>query len=207
MRWQDAGAPRLHVIDLDGAFTGEPVNLKTVEKIVSVIKIPVQLGGGVRNIETIKKVLDTGVERVILGTAAIENTKLITQAFQIYGEAIIIGVDARNGNVSIKGWQETSEIEAESLIKHLVDLGALRFICTDINKDGTLKGPNYAALARVKKAVSLPIIAAGGVASIEHLKKLASMGLEGAIIGKALYTGSIDLKQALIHFSSKNHFT
>ncbi|MDZ4246033.1 MAG: 1-(5-phosphoribosyl)-5-[(5-phosphoribosylamino)methylideneamino]imidazole-4-carboxamide isomerase [Dehalococcoidia bacterium] len=201
IRWQEAGAARLHVVDLDGAAKGMPVNLKVVEKIVSAVKIPVQLGGGIREMETIREVLSAGVQRVILGTVALENPELVQSACRTFNEAIVVGVDARDGNVSIKGWKETSDTNAEEFMKKLVSLGVRRFIYTDIARDGTLKGPNFDAFVRLKRAVAVPIIASGGISSIGHLKKLASLGVEGAIVGIALYTGAINLEKAIASMS------
>ncbi len=147
--------------------------------------------------ETIKKALDMGVQRVILGTAAIEDTGLVAEACAKYGPAIIVGIDSRDGIVSIKGWTAQSKMRPEELIQKMVPLGAQRFICTDISTDGTLKGPNLEALAHLKKVTTLPLIASGGVSSLEHLKKLAAMGMEGAIVGKAFYTGDLDPKEVL----------
>ena len=197
LRWQELGASRLHVIDLDAAATGEPVNWHVVQQIASNLKIPVQLGGGMRRLDTIKKALDMGVQRVILGTAAIEDAGLVAEACAKYGPAIIIGIDARDGIVSTKGWTAPSEMKAEELILKMAPLGAPRFICTDISRDGTLKGPNLRALAQLKKVTTLPLIASGGVSSLEHLKKLAALEMEGAIVGKAFYTGDLDPGEVL----------
>lgn len=197
LRWQKLGASRLHVVDLDAAARGEPINWHVVQPIVSGLKIPIELGGGMRRLETIKKALDMGVQRVILGTAAIEDEGLVASACSKYGPAVIIGIDARDGIVSTKGWTARSRITPEELIHKMVPLGAQRFICTDIKTDGTLEGPNLKALASLKKVTSLPIIASGGVSSLEHLEKLAAMGMEGAIVGKAFYTGDLDPKEVL----------
>lgn len=197
LRWQELGASRLHVVDLDGAAKGEPVNWPVVQQIVSNLKIPVQLGGGMRRLETVKKALDMGAQRVILGTVAIEDTGLVTEACARYGPAIIIGIDARDGIVSTRGWTTQSKMSAEELIVAMAALGAQRFICTDISTDGTLQGPNFEALAHLKKVTSLPLIASGGVSSLDHLEKLAALGVEGAIVGKAFYTGDLDPEKVL----------
>ncbi len=185
------------MVDLDGAAAGEPRNWPVIEEIVASIKAPIELGGGLRTLDTIKKALDRGVQRVVLGTAAIENVSLVKQACATYGEAIVIGVDARDGLVSVKGWKSGSKITPEELIRSTAALGAKRFIFTDISQDGTLKGPNFAALTSIKKATPLPVIASGGVSKMEHLEKLAKLDVEGVIIGRAFYTGALDPAEVL----------
>ena len=195
------GAPRLHIVDLDGAATGELRNLDIIREIASAILIPTQLGGGIRDLETIKSLLKAGIERVILGTAAVENPELIKEACQKFRESIIIGIDAREGRIAIKGWQWETELKAIEFAESMIELGARRFIYTDINRDGTLTEPNFAATAELIDAIGAPVIAAGGVSSINHLKMLEKLGVEGAIAGKALYTGDINLRQALAAIS------
>lgn len=196
-KWESLGASRLHIVDLDGAARGEPCNLTVVEGIVRAVGIPVQLGGGMRTIAAVESVLALGVKRAILGTAAVEEPELVAEACRRFGEAIIVGVDARNGYVATRGWKEGTRITAITLIKRMAALGVPRFIYTDAARDGTLTEPNFAAIVELLMETSLPIIAAGGIASVEHLKRLAALGVEGAIVGKALYAGSIDLREAL----------
>ena len=197
LRWQSLGAPRLHIVDLDGAASGEPGNLDVVREIVNAVLIPTQLGGGIRYPETIKELLKAGVERVILGTAAVENPGLVEEACRKFKESIIVGIDAREGYIAIHGWRQQTELSAIELIESMVKIGVKRFIYTDISRDGTLTEPNFAAIAELLAAVRKPIIAAGGISSLGHLRVLKQLGVEGAVVGKALYTGDIDLKQAL----------
>ena len=197
LKWQSMGAPRLHIVDLDGAATGEIGNMDIIREIAGAVLIPTQLGGGIRDMETVEKLLKVGIERVILGTAAVENPGLVEQACHNFGEAIIIGVDALRGHVATHGWSTGTELDAVEFTRSMVQIGAKRFIYTDINRDGTLTEPNFAAIGEMVNAVRRPIIASGGVSTINHLTMLKKLGAEGAIVGRALYTGDIDLKQAL----------
>jgi phosphoribosylformimino-5-aminoimidazole carboxamide ribotide isomerase len=197
LQWQSLGAPRLHIVDLDGAFGGELYNLDIITEIASAALVPTQLGGGIRRLETIEQMLKAGVERVILGTAAVEDQELIKQACQRFRESVIVGIDAREGYVSTHGWRKETELGAIELAQSMVELGVRRFIYTDISRDGTLTEPNFSAIAELINAIEQPVIAAGGISSLNHLNILKTLGAEGAIIGKALYTGDIDLKQAL----------
>ncbi len=197
LQWQSMGAPRLHIVDLDGAAIGELYNLDIIKEIASAVLVPIQLGGGIRQLETVKQLLKTGIERVILGTAAVENPELIKEACRKFSESIIISIDAWQGRIATHGWRQRTELEATEFAKSMVKLGVKRFIYTDISRDGTLTEPNFATIADLVNTISLPIIAAGGISSLEHLKKLKSLGVEAAIVGKALYTGDINLKQAL----------
>ena len=200
VRWAGLGARWLHVVDLDGAKLGEPVNLDIVERIASSTNASVQVGGGVRSIETARRVLSVGADRVLIGTAAIENPEVAREACERFGpESVIVSVDARDGYVALKGWTETSAVRAIDLVADLMAVGVLRFMYTDIARDGTLTEPNFSAVqALVPQAPSL--LAAGGISSLGHLKRLASLGVEGAIVGTAVYTGSIDLREAVQHF-------
>ena len=191
------GAPRLHLVDLDGAQTGAVTNLQVIKEIVSSVLIPTELGGGIRSLETIEQALKTGVERVIVGTAAIEDPELVAESCRRFGDAIAVGVDARDGKVATHGWLKQTEIPATEFIKSMVRLGVKRFIYTDINRDGTLTEPNFSAIFEVMDTTRLPIIASGGISKLTHLQILKRLGVSGAIIGKALYTGDINLKQAL----------
>jgi phosphoribosylformimino-5-aminoimidazole carboxamide ribotide isomerase len=195
------GAPRLHVVDLDGAASGEIRNLEIIRDIARAILIPVQLGGGIRDIETIEALLKAGIERVILGTAAVEDPRLVTEACHRFRDSIIVGIDVRDGYVATRGWVKNTGQTAVELAKSMVQAGVRRFIYTDISRDGTLTEPNFSAIAEMIDAIGLPVIAAGGIASINHLKMLGKLGAEGAIVGKALYTGNINLKQALNEIS------
>jgi phosphoribosylformimino-5-aminoimidazole carboxamide ribotide isomerase len=201
LKWQSMGAPRLHIVDLDGAATGEIRNLEIIREIAEAILIPTQLGGGIRDLDTIQSLLKAGVERVILGTAAVENPALVKEACRKFRESIVIGIDAREGRVAIKGWQRDTDLMAIEFAESMIELGARRFIYTDINRDGTLTEPNFAAIAELVEAIQVPVIAAGGISSINHLKMLDKLGVEGAITGKALYTGDINLKEALAAIS------
>jgi len=201
LKWQAKGAPRLHVVDLDGAAAGEMRNIDIIREIARAILIPVQLGGGIRSLETIKKVLKEGVERVVLGTAAVENAELVTEACRKFRDSIVVSVDANEGLVAVQGWHRTTELTALAFIRAMTKLGVKRFIYTDINRDGTLTEPNFDAISEVIDSTRAPVIAAGGVSSLNHLKMLEKLGAEGAIVGRALYTGNIDLKQAIAAIS------
>ena len=197
MQWQSLGAPRLHIVDLDGAVRGEVYNLDIITQIASVVLVPTQLGGGIRQLETVRQMLKAGIERVVLGTAAVEDPQLIEQACHKFSDSIIVSIDAREGYISIHGWRQETELRAIEFAQSMVKLGVRRFIYTDINRDGTLTEPNFAAIYELVNAVQRPVIAAGGISSLNHLRMLKALGVEGAIVGKALYTGDIDLKQAL----------
>ncbi len=197
LEWQSLGAPRLHIVDLDGAIGGEVYNLDIITEIASAALVPTQLGGGIRQLETIEQLLKAGIERVILGTAAVEDQGLIKQACQRFRESIIVGIDAREGYIATHGWRQETELGAVEFAQSMVELGVRRFIYTDINRDGTLTEPNFSAIAELINAVKTPVIASGGISSLNHLKMLKSLGVEGAIVGKALYTGDIDLKEAI----------
>jgi len=197
LKWQSMGAPRLHLVDLDGAATGEIRNLGIIRDITKAMLIPIQLGGGIRDIETVQALLKAGIERVILGTAAVENPLLVAEACRRFRESIIVGIDAREGLVATHGWVKDSDIDAVSLAKSMAQIGVRRFIYTDINRDGTLTEPNFTAIDEMIDTIDLPVIASGGISSLKHLRMLRKLGAEGAIVGKALYTGDINLKQAL----------
>ncbi|MFQ5987759.1 MAG: 1-(5-phosphoribosyl)-5-[(5-phosphoribosylamino)methylideneamino]imidazole-4-carboxamide isomerase [Dehalococcoidia bacterium] len=195
--WQSLGAPRLHIVDLDGAYEGELCHASLVAEMVRSVKIRLQVGGGLRRLEAVEQVLEFGVERAILGTAAIEGIALIREACQRFGERVIVSIDARDGFVATHGWRERTTITAIELVESMASLGVKRFIYTDIARDGTLTEPNFGAIADLLGKTSLPVIASGGISSLEHLKRLAGLGVEGVIVGRALYTGDIDLKEAL----------
>jgi phosphoribosylformimino-5-aminoimidazole carboxamide ribotide isomerase len=197
LKWQSVGAPRLHIVDLDGAASGEIRNREIIKNIARAILVPVQLGGGIRDLETIKTLLKDGIERVILGTAAVEDPALVIEACEHFRESIAVSIDARDGIVATHGWVKVTDRTAVALAKTMAQVGVARFIYTDINRDGTLTEPNFSAIAEMIEAIELPIIAAGGISTVNHLKMLKKLGAEGAIVGKALYTGGINLKQAL----------
>jgi phosphoribosylformimino-5-aminoimidazole carboxamide ribotide isomerase len=195
--WQSLGAPRLHLVDLDGAAKGEPCHLALIGRIAAAVKIPVQVGGGIRSMETIRRLLDLGVQRVILGTAAAEDPDLVREACRQFGQAIIVGVDARDGYVATRGWLQKTTVTASEMVRQMAGLGAKRLICTDILRDGTLTQPNFAVIAELVAKPGVAIIASGGVASIEHITRLGRLGVEGVIVGRALYTGDVKLEEAL----------
>jgi phosphoribosylformimino-5-aminoimidazole carboxamide ribotide isomerase len=199
-RWQKEGAEFLHVVDLDGAFRKGPQNTEAVRRILARVNIPVQLGGGVRNMKTISTLLDLGVNRVILGTEAIRNPSMVKQACQTFPGKIIVGIDARQGKVAIEGWTQTTNQGAVEMAKGLEGFGVAGIVFTDIQKDGMKDGPNIEETRRMAEAVSIPIIASGGVSDINDIKALAAlepMGVVGVITGRALYDGRLDLKEAL----------
>jgi len=196
-RWESQGASRLHVVDLDGAAGGEPRHLSMIAQIAATLRIPVQVGGGIRRMETIEQYVKAGVKRVVLGTAAVENPGLVKEACQVFGEAIVLGVDARDGFVAVRGWKDKTTVLAADMIEQMEALGARRFIYTDVARDGTLTEPNFQAISELMTRARSPIIASGGVTSVDHLVRLSQLGVEGAIIGRALYTGDIVLDRAL----------
>ena len=196
----DAGAKWLHVVDLNGAFSGRPVNEDAVSGILDRIDIPVQLGGGIRDMQTIDFWLDRGVRRVILGTVAVRDPDLVKQACKRHPDRVVVGIDARDGMVAVEGWTELSEITGLELAKEFEDCGVAAIIYTDIARDGAMDGPNIEATVGLANAVSVPVIASGGVSSLEDLEALKAAGtglLEGVISGRALYDGRIDLAAAV----------
>jgi len=202
-RWESLGASRLHVVDLDGAASGEPRHLSVIARLAGALHIPVQVGGGIRRMETIEQYVRAGVKRVVLGTAAVENPQLVKEACQVFGDAIVIGVDARDGFVTIRGWKDKTTVLAADMIEQMEVLGATRFIYTDVGRDGTLTEPNFQSISELVTKAKSPIIASGGVTSIDHLVRLSQLGVEGAIIGRALYTGDILLDRALAALKEK----
>jgi phosphoribosylformimino-5-aminoimidazole carboxamide ribotide isomerase len=196
-QWQAQGARKLHVIDLDGAASGQPKNLLIVESIVKQTGLPIQLGGGIRDEATVKKLLDIGIQRVILGTVAIEIPGLVKELCRKYKQAIIVSIDARDGFVATRGWKQNTEVLALKLAQDMSKLGVQRILYTDIKRDGTLTEPNYPAITDLLNKVKLKVIAAGGISAISHLQKLNKLGVEAVVVGKALYTGNINLREAL----------
>lgn len=200
LRWEAMGAQRLHVVDLDGAFKGVPQNLEIISEIVQAIKIPIQVGGGIRSFEAVQKILQLGVERVILGTAAILNPDLVARCAKEYGERIIVGIDGKNGQVAIEGWESTVEMTVEEFAQIVAQLGVGEVVFTDTRRDGTLRGPNLEATKQLAITSGLKVIVSGGVSSLEDLvalKELRQYGVHGVIMGKALYSGAISLSEAL----------
>ncbi|HUU54333.1 MAG TPA: 1-(5-phosphoribosyl)-5-[(5-phosphoribosylamino)methylideneamino]imidazole-4-carboxamide isomerase [Armatimonadota bacterium] len=196
MHWESLGARRLHVVDLDGAREGEPKNLPVVAEICASVKIPVQLGGGIRDVSIARQALDVGVQRVIVGTAVLEPEAAARFAGDL-GEAVVAGIDARDGFVAVRGWLDTTQIRAIDLAKKLVDLGLRWLVFTDIATDGMLGGPNVPALREMVAAVDASVIASGGIASVDDLLAARRAGAAGAIVGTALYTGKLNLREAL----------
>ncbi|MYD50679.1 MAG: 1-(5-phosphoribosyl)-5-[(5-phosphoribosylamino)methylideneamino]imidazole-4-carboxamide isomerase [Dehalococcoidia bacterium] len=197
-RWLDLGATRLHVVDLDGAKTGEQVNIDLVGQIAAISHVPVQLGGAIRTIEAAQRAIDRGVERVIVGTAAIENEEFVGELCERIGpERVVVGIDARNGYVAVRGWTEESGTPVRNLVARMEASGVRRIIYTDISRDGTRTEPNFQQVDELLSATTLRILVAGGVSRIDHLRRLAEMGVEGAIIGTAAYTGDIDMRVAI----------
>ena len=198
--WKHDGAKRLHVIDLDGAFSGKLANLDYVKDIIKATDLKVQVGGGIRDLKTIEKVLDMGVTSVILGTSVVQDKDFVKAAVKEYGKAIIAGIDAKKGMAAIKGWKQVTKVNAIDLAKEMVDMGIGQIIFTDIQRDGMLEGPNFKSAKDLAMAVKVPVIISGGISSyrdIEHAKRLEKYGIISVIIGKALYTGKVDLKQAI----------
>ena len=202
LTWYSQGARWLHIVDLDGAVAGEPQNTEVVEEIVKETGLLIELGGGIRQEEVAKKVLRLGVSRIILGTAAIENRDLVKKLCQQFGEAIAVSLDARDSQIAIHGWQKNTTFEVLQLSREMADAGVRRFIYTDIKRDGTLTEPNFDMIKRLLTETNVPVIVAGGISQLEHLRRLTELGVEGAIIGKALYTGDINLSQAIINFGT-----
>jgi phosphoribosylformimino-5-aminoimidazole carboxamide ribotide isomerase len=198
--FEKQGFEYLHVVDLDGAFAGKPVNAGAVEKILATVKMPVQLGGGVRDMKTVEGWLGKGIRRVIIGTAAVRDPALVKQAAKAFPGRVAVGLDARDGKVAVAGWAETSEMSALDIARRFEDAGVAAIIYTDISRDGLLKGLNLDATIALAEAVSIPVIASGGLASLDDIKALLTpraRKLEGAITGRALYDGRLDAAAAL----------
>ena len=196
-KFKDAGATHIHLVDLEGAKTGETPNLETVKAILAATDLFAEVGGGIRSMEIIDRYVEAGVSRVILGTAAVTNPELIAKAVQKHGDKIAVGVDIKDGCVAIKGWTESSGLDAFAFCEKMQKMGVSTLICTDISKDGMMQGTNRELYKTLSERFSLQIVASGGVSSLEDIQALAAMNLYGAIIGKAYYTGAIDLKEAL----------
>lgn len=197
VKFEQMGAQYLHVVDLDGARLGHPQNIAVVSEMAVRLGIPIQLGGGIRTIETMEIVLCKGVERVILGTSAVNDQELVKKAVQSFGNNLAVAIDAKDGLVAIEGWAKTSSFTAVGFARKMEELGAKVIIYTDISRDGMLKGPNLKAMEEMVKAVKIDVIASGGVTNLQDIKNLKEIGVSGAIVGKALYTGDVDLKEAI----------
>ena len=199
-RWEDEGAEIIHVVDLDGAVGKRPQNVDTIRKIIEAVNVPVQVGGGIRNKETIRMYMDIGVGKVIIGTEAIRNPALVEAACREFPDQIVVGIDARNGKVAIEGWTETTAVDASDLAKTFENSGVAAINFTDIYRDGMQTGPNIEKTRRLAESVSIPVVASGGVSTIDdiiNLIPLKKAGLVGVITGKALYEGTLKLKEAI----------
>jgi len=200
IKWDEEGAELIHVIDLDGAFEKSPQNLNSIKKIIENVKADVQVGGGIRDKKTIRMFIDLGAKRVIIGTEAIKNPKLVKDACKEFPGRIVVGIDARNGMVAIEGWTETTKIKAIDLAKQFEDCGVAAINFTDIYRDGMQTGPNIKETMVIAQNVSIPVVASGGVSTIEDIKKLIQLkkfGVAGIITGRALYSGNLNLKEAI----------
>lgn len=195
--FKKCGAEYIHMVDLDGALKGKGVNIDLVSKVIEEVKVPIELGGGIRDIETIDYLIQKGISRVILGTAALNNPKLVKESVNKYGEKIAVGIDAKNGYVAVDGWLNISKVDYVDFAKEMEAIGVKNIIFTDISRDGTLTGPNIDALEKLKENVSCDITASGGIKSIDDVKKIKEMNLYGVIIGKAIYSKTIDLKEVV----------
>jgi phosphoribosylformimino-5-aminoimidazole carboxamide ribotide isomerase len=197
LKFAAKGSEYLHMVDLDGALTGTIENLNSINKVMKDVGIPIQLGGGIRSLATIDMLIEKGLSRVILGTAALNNPALVKEALKKFGDKIAVGIDARDGYVAVEGWKTSSKIEYIDFAKEMESLGVKTIIFTDISRDGTLTGPNFYATGKMNDMVSCNIIASGGMKCIEDIKRLKKMNMYGAIIGKALYSGDISLEDAI----------
>jgi phosphoribosylformimino-5-aminoimidazole carboxamide ribotide isomerase len=197
-RWESCSARLLHVVDLDGAFTGDQKNIESIRRIREAVKMDIEVGGGIRDIERIDLLISIGINRVILGTVAIEKPELVKEACRKYPGKVLVGIDAKSGFVAVKGWVEVTHIGAKELALKMQDYGASGIIYTDISKDGMMTGPNIEATRELVETLNIPVIASGGVSSIDDIKNLMTIkNLWGAITGKAIYSGAIDLKEAI----------
>ncbi|MDF2504818.1 MULTISPECIES: 1-(5-phosphoribosyl)-5-[(5-phosphoribosylamino)methylideneamino]imidazole-4-carboxamide isomerase [Clostridium] len=198
MGFKKSGAEYIHMVDLDGALNGEIKNLSIISEVIKNVNIPVELGGGIRNMETVDMLVETGVSRVILGTAALKDMEFVKKAVKKYGEKIAVGIDAKNEKVAVNGWVNVSDVDYIDFAQQMESMGVKTIIFTDISKDGTLQGPNLEQLEKIQKSVSCNIIASGGIKTVEDLKSIKNMEIYGAITGKAIYSGNINLSEAII---------
>lgn len=198
MKWADCGARLLHLVDLDGAFSGEQKNIDIIRAVRKAVQIPIELGGGIRDISTIDMLVSIGIDRVIVGTSAAENPDMLKEACQKYPGQVLVGIDAKDGRVAVKGWVEITELDAVGFAREVERFGIAGIIYTDISRDGMLVGPNLDAMTRMVRSVKVPVIASGGVSNIGDIKNLLQIGdLWGVITGKALYSGALDLREAI----------
>lgn len=198
LRWQEQGGPRLHVVDLDGAATGEPAHLEIITAIVAALDIPVQVGGGIRSAATALAWLEAGVERVVIGTAAVRNPDMVRDVCRDHGsQRVVVSIDAREGMVALQGWTEASEVSVLELAHRMAGLGVERLLYTDIARDGMLTGPDTDTNARLVRETGMAVLASGGVSSVEDIRQLTATGAEGVIVGRALYTGAVSLPEAI----------
>lgn len=198
IKFKEAGAEYIHMVDLDGALKGKGINYGIVSEVVKNVDIPVELGGGIRDIETIDYLISIGLNRVILGTAALRNPELTKSAVKKYGDKIAVGIDAKDGYIAVDGWTNVSKVNYLDFAKEMENIGIKTIIFTDISKDGTLQGPNLEQLEKINNSVSCNIIASGGIKNIDDLKAIKDMNIYGAITGKAIYSGAINLKEAIM---------
>ena len=197
-KWVDLGANRLHVVDLDGAREGEPVNIEIISKMISSTLVPVQIGGGVRSLEVAERLINIGADRVMIGTVAVKQPELVEQICSVISpESVVISVDTRNGYLASDGWTNTSNLTTSNLVSRLSQLGAVRFMHTDIDRDGTLTEPNFSAIKTMLASKAKKLLVAGGISTIEHLVQLSQLDVEGAILGTSIYTGRIDFHKAI----------
>ncbi len=202
--WEDAGAKWIHVVDLDGAFQGKPKNYNVIKSIVEAVSCPVQVGGGIRNIDTVREYIAMGVKRVILGTAAFSDQEFLKNACSEYPQEIAVGIDTKDGKIAVKGWTEVIDQSTEQVMQNMREAGVSVILNTNVDRDGTMEGINIEGAKEFIESSSIPVIASGGIATMEDLEKLASiehLGLYGAILGKSIYTGSINLKEAIQRYS------
>lgn len=197
LKWEREGAQYLHIIDLDGARTGKPQNFRIISDVAARLGIPVQMGGGIRSIDTIELIISRGVQRVILGTSAVRDPALVKSVLGTFEHNVAIAIDARDGMVAVEGWAKTSSFTAVGFAKKMEDLGAKTIIYTDISRDGMLTGPNLKAMEEMAGSVGIEVIASGGVSKLEDIKNLKDTGVAGVVVGKALYTGDINIAEAV----------
>jgi phosphoribosylformimino-5-aminoimidazole carboxamide ribotide isomerase len=198
-KWQDEGANLLHVVDLNGAFEGEPKNLQHVEAIAAAVSIPIEVGGGIRSLDTVRMYLGVGARRVVMGTTALKQREVLEEILEVFPERVVVSIDAKNGMVATDGWKTVTGIAASEAVKSFVGLAISAVIYTDISRDGMMEGPNLASLESIVAASPVPVIASGGITSIEDIKAIKALGprIEGVVLGKALYEGKIDLRKAI----------
>ena len=197
LRMRDAGATHLHMVDLEGARSGSTANLGLIEQIAGTSGLFIELGGGIRSMDTIRRYLDCGISRAILGTAAVEDESLLREALETFGDQIAVGVDLKDGFVAVRGWEEKSSWTAEAFFEHLTELNVRTVICTDISRDGVLTGSNHELYASLTERFPIDLVASGGVSSLEDIRGLRALGMSGAILGRAYYSGAVSLEEAL----------